>query len=195
MIAASASPDEYAMRIATQTESALICKRVLVPIHCLSNSGVPGTTENAFSDGQALKVHTLQGVANRPPPCSLLVTVKRDIGRPVACLVISAACFFWPKKYWVAEFKRGWPSCQDEHRSGRPNEVLTPEMAKIHKAVLDNRRLKMRNLADIVGTLKRAVHIAYYLKIWTCESCVQDGAAFAHTRAKNSVVKMFQLNV
>ncbi|GFV18847.1 hypothetical protein TNCV_4757341 [Trichonephila clavipes] len=62
MIAASPlSPDEYAMRIATQTESALIC-RVLVPIHCLSNSGVPGTTENAFSDGQALKVHTIQGV-------------------------------------------------------------------------------------------------------------------------------------
>ncbi|GFW58951.1 DUF4817 domain-containing protein [Trichonephila clavipes] len=49
------------MRIATQTESALIC-RVFVPIHCLSNSGVPGTTENAFFDGQALKVHTVQDV-------------------------------------------------------------------------------------------------------------------------------------
>ncbi|GFU85354.1 hypothetical protein TNCV_2386591 [Trichonephila clavipes] len=62
MIAASLlSPDEYTMRIATQTESALIC-RVLVPIYCLSNSGVPGTTENAFSDGRALKVHTVQGV-------------------------------------------------------------------------------------------------------------------------------------
>ncbi|GFV18431.1 hypothetical protein TNCV_388391 [Trichonephila clavipes] len=63
MIAASLlSPDEYAMRIATQTESALICKEYSSLIHCLSNSGVPGTTENAFSDGQALKVHTVQGV-------------------------------------------------------------------------------------------------------------------------------------
>ncbi|GFX70113.1 hypothetical protein TNCV_4615511 [Trichonephila clavipes] len=70
MIAASPlSPDEYAMRIATQTESALICKEradslfhSFVPIHCFSNSGVPGTTENAFSDGRALKVHTVQGV-------------------------------------------------------------------------------------------------------------------------------------
>ncbi|GFX15617.1 uncharacterized protein TNCV_2131051 [Trichonephila clavipes] len=37
--------------------------------------------------------------ANRPPPCSLLATVKRDIGLSVACVVclaISPACFFWP---------------------------------------------------------------------------------------------------
>ncbi|GFV02325.1 hypothetical protein TNCV_178471 [Trichonephila clavipes] len=72
--------------------------------HSLSlNSGVPGTTENAFSDGQALKVpHRGGRRANKPPPCSLLATVKRDIGRPVACVVclaispLSAACFFWP---------------------------------------------------------------------------------------------------
>ncbi|GFT27385.1 hypothetical protein TNCV_1275191 [Trichonephila clavipes] len=58
MIAASPlSADEYALRIATQTESALICKEYS-SIHCISNSGVPGSTGNAFSDGQALKVHT-----------------------------------------------------------------------------------------------------------------------------------------
>ncbi|GFW59601.1 uncharacterized protein TNCV_2756101 [Trichonephila clavipes] len=38
--------------------------------------------------------------ANRPPPCSLLATVKHDIGRPVACVVClaisPAVCFFWP---------------------------------------------------------------------------------------------------
>ncbi|GFS76456.1 uncharacterized protein TNCV_1620821 [Trichonephila clavipes] len=91
MIAASPlSPDEYAMRIATQTESALICKEYSSPF-IVSNSGVPGTTENAFSDGQALKVHTrTRRRANRPPPCSLLATVKRDIGRPVACVVCLA---------------------------------------------------------------------------------------------------------
>ncbi|GFS58976.1 hypothetical protein TNCV_68981 [Trichonephila clavipes] len=60
MIAASPlSPDEYAMRIATQTESALICKEYSSPF-IVSIFGVPGTTENAFSDGQALKVHTVR---------------------------------------------------------------------------------------------------------------------------------------
>jgi len=66
---------------------------------------------------------------------------------------------FTTVKYWVAEFKRGRTSCQDEHRSGRPNEVTTPEMVKkIHKMVLDDRRLKVRELADMVGISKSAVH-------------------------------------
>ena len=66
---------------------------------------------------------------------------------------------FTTVKYWVAEFKRGRTSCQDEHRSGRPNEVTTSEMVKkIHKAVLDDRRLKVRELADMVGISKSAVH-------------------------------------
>ena len=61
-------------------------------------------------------------------------------------------------KYWVAECKRGRTSCQGEHRSGRLNEVTTTEMVKIHKMVLDDRRLKVRELADMVDVLKSAVH-------------------------------------
>lgn len=50
------------------------------------------------------------------------------------------------------------PSCQDEHRSARLNEVTIPKMVeKIQKAVLDDRRLKMHELTDIVGISKSAV--------------------------------------
>ena len=62
-------------------------------------------------------------------------------------------------KYWVTEFKRGRMSCQDEHRIGRPNEPITTEMVKeIHKMVLDDCRLKVPELADMVGIPKSAVH-------------------------------------
>ncbi|GFV66394.1 mariner transposase [Trichonephila clavipes] len=57
------------------------------------------------------------------------------------------------------EFKRGRTSCQDEHRSGRPNEVTTSErVKKIHKSVPNDHRLKLRELAHIMGISKRAVH-------------------------------------
>ena len=61
-------------------------------------------------------------------------------------------------KYWMAEFKRRLRSCQDEHRTGRLNEVTTIEMVKkIHKMVLDYRRLKVHEL-DMVGFSKSALH-------------------------------------
>ncbi|XP_055375401.1 uncharacterized protein LOC129608102 [Condylostylus longicornis] len=62
-------------------------------------------------------------------------------------------------KNWVAQFKRGRTSCEDEHRTGQQNEVTTPEtFKKIHKIILDDRRLKVRELADIVGLSKSAIH-------------------------------------
>ena len=59
----------------------------------------------------------------------------------------------------MEEFKQGRTSCRDKHRSGRPNEVnMTEIVKKIHKMVLDERRLKVRELADIEGISKSAVH-------------------------------------
>lgn len=60
--------------------------------------------------------------------------------------------------YPVVQFKRGRAVCQDEHRRGRPNDVTTLQMMqKIHKMILDDLRLKLRELADIVGISKSAV--------------------------------------
>ena len=72
-----------------------------------------------------------------------------------------SALSFTTVKHWMAEVKRGRASCQDEHRSCRSNEVTTPEMVKKnHKMVLDDRQLKVRELADMVA-ISKVLYIAY----------------------------------
>ena len=46
---------------------------------------------------------------------------------------------------WYAEFKRGRTDTEDAERSGRPNDVVTPEtIKKVHQIVFENRKLKLR---------------------------------------------------
>lgn len=55
-------------------------------------------------------------------------------------------------KQWVSEFKIGRVSISDEPRSGRPVEVTTSEMIKkIHQIVLEDRRLKVHQIAETCG--------------------------------------------
>lgn len=50
---------------------------------------------------------------------------------------------------WVAEFKRGRTSLEDDPREGRPKSASTPEIiAKIQDMVLENRRLTERDLVE-----------------------------------------------
>ena len=50
---------------------------------------------------------------------------------------------------WYAELKRGHTDTEDTERSGRPNEVVTPEtIKKVHQIVFENRKLKLREIAD-----------------------------------------------
>ena len=52
---------------------------------------------------------------------------------------------------WCADFKRGRTDTNDAECSGRPNEAVIPEnMKKILKVVMDNRKVKLREIADIV---------------------------------------------
>ena len=53
---------------------------------------------------------------------------------------------------WVNEFKRGCKSTKDEHRSGSPMEVTTPEMIdKIHDMVMSDRRIKVHGIVKATG--------------------------------------------
>ncbi|XP_030751041.1 protein GVQW3-like [Sitophilus oryzae] len=55
-------------------------------------------------------------------------------------------------KYWTAEFKRGRTIIFDDGRTGRPREVATPEVVdKIHGMVIDDRRVRVCEIAKAVG--------------------------------------------
>lgn len=76
---------------------------------------------------------------------------------------------------WIGEFKRGRTSTDDAERSGRPKEVTTPENIKeIHKMILNDRRLKVREIADslkisderVRNILKEHLHVKKLIAKW-----------------------------
>jgi len=68
---------------------------------------------------------------------------------------------FTTVKFWAAEFKRGRRSLEDDERPGRPKTVTTNDnIAKVHQLVLDDRRIKVREIAEIMKMSKeRVCHI------------------------------------
>ena len=53
---------------------------------------------------------------------------------------------------WHRLFKQGRESLEDDPRPGRPIEVTTPEIiAKVEKLILEDARLKKKQLAEMVG--------------------------------------------
>jgi len=65
-------------------------------------------------------------------------------------------------KKWAAEFKRGRISLEDDPREGRPKSATTPEIIEqVHDMVLDDRRMKVREIAETIGISKE--HVGYIL--------------------------------
>ena len=62
-------------------------------------------------------------------------------------------------KKCFTEFRCGRTSTSDTERSGRPKEVVTPEIVdKIHGMILDDRRMKGRQMAEAVGISTEREH-------------------------------------
>jgi transposase len=57
-----------------------------------------------------------------------------------------------------AEFKRGRTSLEDDPREGHPKSATTSEIIEhVHDMVLDDRRMKVREIAETVGISKERV--------------------------------------
>jgi len=61
-------------------------------------------------------------------------------------------------KKWAAEFKPGRTSLEDDPCEGRPKSATTPEIIEqVHDVVLDNRRMKVHEIAETIGISKERV--------------------------------------
>ena len=55
-------------------------------------------------------------------------------------------------KKWAAEFKRGRTSLEDDPRKGRPKSATIPEIIEqVYDMVLDDRQMKVREIAETIG--------------------------------------------
>jgi histone-lysine N-methyltransferase SETMAR len=61
-------------------------------------------------------------------------------------------------KEWAAEFKRGRTILEDDPREGLPKSATTTEIIEqVHDMLLDDQRMKVREIAEIIGISKESV--------------------------------------
>jgi histone-lysine N-methyltransferase SETMAR len=69
---------------------------------------------------------------------------------------------FSTNQKWAAEFKRGRTSLEDDPREGRPKSATAPEIIEqVHDMLLDDRRMKVREIAETIGHFKRTCRIYF----------------------------------
>jgi hypothetical protein len=85
-------------------------------------------------------------------------------------------------KRCFVDFKSGRRHTNDAKRSGRPNEAVTPEnqIKKIHKTVLNDRKVKLCEIAYIVKISKERVGFILHEQFFNEKALFKVGAAFAH---------------
>lgn len=91
-------------------------------------------------------------------------------------------------KFWAAEFKCGRKNLGDDDRTWRPKTATTAEnIANVHQMVLDDRRIKVREIAEVYELVKRT-----YLSFRHEKAVRALGAAFVHVRPKKCLKLKFE---
>jgi histone-lysine N-methyltransferase SETMAR len=88
----------------------------------------------------------------------MVVVVMVVVMLVVVIKVYVASSSFSTIKKWAAEFKRGCTYLEHDPREGRPKIATTADSIKqVHDVVLDERRMKMRGIAETIGISKERV--------------------------------------
>jgi len=85
----------------------------------------------------------------------------------------SSTSFLTIKK-WDAGFKRGRTNLEDDPREGCPKSATTPEiLEQVHDMVLDDRRMKVREIAETIGISKERVGYILHEELDTKKLCAR----------------------
>ena len=77
-------------------------------------------------------------------------------------------------KKWAAEFKRGRTGLEDDPREGRPKSATTPEITEqVHDIILDDPRMKVREIAEPIGISKERVRYIFYEELDMKKLCAR----------------------
>ena len=77
-------------------------------------------------------------------------------------------------KRWVKEFQRGRESLEDDPRSGRP----TTSIEKVHKLVIENRRISLYELEEATGISYGSIHNILHDELHMSKVCANPENAF-----------------
>ena len=92
--------------------------------------------------------------------------------------------------YWFAKFKRGRTDTDDGERSGRSIEVVTPgNIKKIHKLVISDRKLKLRETAETIRISEDSVFTIMHEDL-TTRKLFSEGVP--HSRSKTTTCWWFR---
>ena len=88
----------------------------------------------------------------------------QEIHNDMVNVLVESAPSYATVKNWFAEVKLGRTSIRNGPRSGRPKTATTPEIiAKVHDMVLDDRRVKVREIGNATAISNDRVRGVFFL--------------------------------
>ena len=112
------------------------------------------------------------------------------------CEIFSIEANGWEVGSWI---KRRHTSTNDAERSGRPKDITTPEIfEKIHNIVLDDLKVKVRELTEAVsisiGSVGKTLHEDLGMRKLTDRVGTDETAPYFDTRCKKNSKNFFTVN-